>query len=214
AELLAGGARFINVDTRDEFSAEHISGTVNVPMSSLLDATTGWLDDDNIVVTSISESRARSAQAVLARAGFTEARYLVGGHDGWNGLFVGTDAREWTNPARIYHFTTSNVKDLARLFGDVTSKDLAELRTSTEALEAEFAGDVEVEIIDVSTQLNTAANLVERYDVPLVRAEGQNYLLIPSWLLIDREGGVRYYDALPVDIALATIYGWSTAQVR
>jgi rhodanese-related sulfurtransferase len=214
AELVAGGARFINVDTRDEFAAEHINGTVNVPMSALLAETAGWLHDDDIVVTSINESRARSAQAALVREGFTEARYLMDGHDSWNGLFAGTDAREWTNPARIYHFTTSNVGELAQLFGDVRSTDLAELRASTEGLETEFAGHVEVEIVDVSTRLSTAFDLVKRYDVPLVRAEGRDYLLIPSWLLIDREGRVRYYDALPIDIALTTIYGWSTEQVR
>ncbi len=236
AELVADGARFINVDTKSEYDREHIAGTSNVPMRSLNDLMTTWARSDTIVITSSAESRARSAQAILAREGFNNSHYVAGGHDQWQGSFAGTDARVKTNPALIYYFYVSDTDNAPNLFGTVTAADLRTLRKETMGLEDQFPNDIEVVTVDLLTQRAETEALIKEYDLPTVTVSGwwdtvatllrlfhvqpsgltgQNKTLVaPSWLLVDRDGRTLYYDALPLDTTLPTLYSWCLEQER
>ena len=82
AELAAAGATIIDVRNPDEFSGGHISGSINIPLSSLVQNISKFNKDKPIITCCASGMRSASAKSVLITNGFTQV-YNGGG---WYGL--------------------------------------------------------------------------------------------------------------------------------
>lgn len=78
------GAIVIDVRSPDEFHAAHVEGAVNIPLDTL-DARANELRRDAQIVTVCGKGGGRSdrAAALLRSIGFTSARSLCGGTQGW-----------------------------------------------------------------------------------------------------------------------------------
>lgn len=75
--LVEGGARLIDVRTRDEFAAGHIAGAVNIPVQEL-DRRMGELEPKDVPVVVYCRSGNRSGRAtrVLKSAGYARVHDL------------------------------------------------------------------------------------------------------------------------------------------
>ena len=82
AELAAAGATIIDVRNPDEFRGGHISGSINIPLSSLVQNISKFNKDKPIITCCASGMRSASAKSVLITNGFTQV-YNGGG---WYGL--------------------------------------------------------------------------------------------------------------------------------
>ena len=82
AELVAEGAKIIDVRSPDEFKGGHINGAINIPLGSLTQNLSKFKKDKPIITCCASGMRSASAKNVLTANGFTEV-YNGGG---WYGL--------------------------------------------------------------------------------------------------------------------------------
>jgi len=82
AELAAAGATIIDVRNPDEFRGGHIDGSINIPLSSLVQNISKFNKDKPIITCCASGMRSASAKSVLITNGFTQV-YNGGG---WYGL--------------------------------------------------------------------------------------------------------------------------------
>ncbi|HEY5328033.1 MAG TPA: rhodanese-like domain-containing protein [Mucilaginibacter sp.] len=81
-EIIAGGAKIIDVRTPGEFAGGHVSGSVNIPLN-MLTGKLGKLKKDQAIITCCASGmRSRSAKAILQSNGFTQV-YNGGG---WHNL--------------------------------------------------------------------------------------------------------------------------------
>lgn len=83
AELVANGAKLVDVRTPGEFSAGHIKGAVNIPVQVLGQrlAEVGSKDGD-VVVYCRSGARSGQAKRLLNNAGFSKV-HDMGGMSNW-----------------------------------------------------------------------------------------------------------------------------------
>ena len=82
-ELVAKGARLVDVRSPEEFQAGHLSGAINIPVGNL-EARLSELEpkSEPIVVYCRSGLRSAKASRILAAAGFTQIADL-GGMSRW-----------------------------------------------------------------------------------------------------------------------------------
>jgi len=66
--LLAGGAQIVDVRTREEFAAEHATGSINIPLNEL-PARVHELDPARSVVVCCASGMRSSAAARILRSG-------------------------------------------------------------------------------------------------------------------------------------------------
>lgn len=78
-------AHFIDVREPNEFSAGHIKGMENVPLSRFKSAASGLPKDKEIVVICQSGNRSVAASNKLKKAGFGEVTNVRGGMSAWSG---------------------------------------------------------------------------------------------------------------------------------
>lgn len=74
------------VDVREpaEFEAEHVPGSLNLPLSGLASSAPGLARDKRIYLVCRSGARSSEAARLLAKAGFSGLRVLEGGLLNWN----------------------------------------------------------------------------------------------------------------------------------
>ncbi len=216
-DKVAAKALLLCVDTKADYDSEHVTGATSVPAAKIDETSGGWKKDATIVLTSSAEEVARSVASHLARAGFTDVYYLGGGYAEWDGTFEGTDAREATVPSRLYYLYTS-AEDAPVIKGSLTSKQIREysagVADSMKELGTEFDGDVDVEIVDVAKDSGRGVDLVKTYDVEITVFEGAEYVLVPRWILVDRDGKVTHVTAFPMNTATSSVYGWCVEQAE
>jgi phage shock protein E len=82
AELVATGAKIIDVRSPDEYRGGHIDGSINIPLGSLAQNLSKFKKDKPIITCCASGMRSASAKSVLTANGFTQV-YNGGG---WYGL--------------------------------------------------------------------------------------------------------------------------------
>ncbi len=82
AELVAAGAKIIDVRSPDEFRGGHINGAINIPLGNLTQSLSKFKKDKPIIACCASGMRSASAKNVLMANGFTQV-YNGGG---WYGL--------------------------------------------------------------------------------------------------------------------------------
>src|SRR5262249_40157753 len=80
---LPPGAIAVDVRERFEWNAGHIDGARHIPLGELANRLDELPRDAEIVLYCASGSRSSRALDVLRDAGFTRAKHLKGGYDGW-----------------------------------------------------------------------------------------------------------------------------------
>ena len=85
-ELISNGATIIDVREVSEYSSEHITGAINIPLGEI----DGITLDKNTSIIVYCATGVRSKQAVekLAKAGYTSLYNLDGGLINWGGSLV------------------------------------------------------------------------------------------------------------------------------
>lgn len=78
------GARFLDIRTREEFEAVHISGSQLMGQDFLQEIMSRWPKDTMIVIVDHTGPRALDAAAYFSGHGFTNVRALRGGIDAWS----------------------------------------------------------------------------------------------------------------------------------
>jgi len=81
-EIIAGGAKIIDVRTTGEFAGGHVKGSLNVPLNTLSSKLNKFKKDQAIITCCASGMRSQSAKAILQSNGFT--RVYNGGS--WHNL--------------------------------------------------------------------------------------------------------------------------------
>jgi phage shock protein E len=76
--LLKQGAIIVDVRTRGEFAAGHISGSVNIPLQNLQDNLSRIRKDKPVITCCASGARSASAKSILKASGYSEV-YNGGG---------------------------------------------------------------------------------------------------------------------------------------
>ena len=71
-EIIAAGAKIIDVRTPGEFAGGHINGSVNIPLNTLVGTITKFKKDEVIITCCASGMRSRSAKGILQSRGFTK----------------------------------------------------------------------------------------------------------------------------------------------
>jgi len=90
--LQQGKAQFIDIRFKEEFSAWHVGGSINIPLNELPDRL-GEIDKDKIIVTACPhKDRAILGRIFLVINGF-QAKYLVDGLMGMADLLRGDKAK-------------------------------------------------------------------------------------------------------------------------
>lgn len=84
AALLANGAKFLDIRTREEFDAVRISGAQLFSQDLIQDIMSTWPKDTMIVVYDHTGTRSLDAAAYFSGHGFSNVRALRGGIDGWS----------------------------------------------------------------------------------------------------------------------------------
>lgn len=82
------GGLFVDIRTEDEFASGHIHGSKNISLAKIRAGETKPLDkfkDAPIVTVCNYGNSARTAAALLDKAGFTKVSVLQGGLQGWRG---------------------------------------------------------------------------------------------------------------------------------
>lgn len=220
--LIGSGALLVDVSTATSFGREHASGAVSHPLSSLETAYGMW-GGKAVVITADNEARARTAVAFLKRQGVENAKYLLGGNDGWGGTFEGTAARVATNPATIHVFfqgdmaklidATRNGKRGVIYLSNLLPQLQPEMLQQLGALEDEFAGDVTVEFTDISADLDGSLALLDDLGVTSFDVEEADVYAAPLWVLVDRQGKTVDQVILPYKLMLPYLHSWCADQV-
>ena len=82
--LEAGKARFLDIRTREEFEAIHITSSELFSQDLLAVITSEWDRSELLVIVDHQGKRALDAAAYFAGHGFTNVRGLNGGIDAWS----------------------------------------------------------------------------------------------------------------------------------
>jgi len=112
-EIVAGGARLIDVRTAPEYQGSHLSGAENVPIDTVPTASGAWDKNAPIVLYCATGARSLNAFEYLKAQGFTHVYNLTQGIAAWDGQTVtgaesgakGTFAA--TGKPTLYDFSTS-----------------------------------------------------------------------------------------------------------
>lgn len=80
---LDGLKTVIDIRTPKEWMAEHIEGSINIPLSSLMDRLDEIPSDGHVIVHCQSGYRSAIAASVLEKEGRTNVYDLVGGYQAW-----------------------------------------------------------------------------------------------------------------------------------
>jgi rhodanese-related sulfurtransferase len=83
--LVARGARLLDVRSPGEFAMGHIQGAENVPVDTITTASAAWRRDAAIVVYCATGARSYEAAQYLAAHGFTKVYNLKAGIVAWDG---------------------------------------------------------------------------------------------------------------------------------
>jgi rhodanese-related sulfurtransferase len=83
-DVLARGARVVDVREPDEFVAGHIAGAELVPLGGIERAAKTWNREQEIVVVCRSGGRSGRAAKILTDLGFTRILNMAGGMLAWN----------------------------------------------------------------------------------------------------------------------------------
>lgn len=84
-DLVANGARLVDVRSSGEFALGHIPGAVNVPVDTITTASASWRRDAAVVVYCATGARSYEAARYLAAHGFTKVYNLKAGIVAWDG---------------------------------------------------------------------------------------------------------------------------------
>jgi rhodanese-related sulfurtransferase len=87
-DLVAQGARLVDVRTAAEFAAGHIQGAENVPVEDVPTAAAGWDKAAPIVVYCATGARSLNAAEYLKAQGYTHVYNLAAGVAAWDGELV------------------------------------------------------------------------------------------------------------------------------
>lgn len=71
-EIIAGGAKIIDVRTPGEFAGGHVKGSVNIPLNVLPQKLASLKKDQVIITCCASGMRSRSAKSILQSNGFAQ----------------------------------------------------------------------------------------------------------------------------------------------
>lgn len=82
-DLVRGGARFLDVRTRDEYRAGHAEGAENVVLGELPDRLDDLDPDKPVVCICRSGRRSTDAGRILARHGLRAVHNVAGGSIAW-----------------------------------------------------------------------------------------------------------------------------------
>ena len=83
ARLRDQGALFLDVRSRDEWSASHVPGSTLIPLDELEQHMNEIPRDRQVVVVCATGIRSRAGRDLLARAGFTNVVDMAGGLLEW-----------------------------------------------------------------------------------------------------------------------------------
>ena len=81
AALIEAGAQIIDVRSRDEYNADHLEGSVNIPLQNLPGQLNKINKEKPVIVCCASGMRSSSAKTVLQAKGYT-----VYNGGGWTSL--------------------------------------------------------------------------------------------------------------------------------
>lgn len=70
-ELIAQGAKIIDVRTPGEFAGGHVKGAINIPLNAIESSLGKFKKDQAIITCCASGMRSRSAKAMMQSNGFT-----------------------------------------------------------------------------------------------------------------------------------------------
>jgi rhodanese-related sulfurtransferase len=84
AALQGGGAKVVDVRTREEFEAARIEGSLLLSQELMQEILAGWDREALTVFVDHAGARSMDAAAYFAGHGFTQARALRGGIDAWS----------------------------------------------------------------------------------------------------------------------------------
>ena len=84
AKLRNGGARIVDIRTREEFEAARIEGAVLFTQELMQEMLAGWDRGGMVVFVDHRGERSMDAAAYFAGHGFSDARALRGGIDAWS----------------------------------------------------------------------------------------------------------------------------------
>lgn len=113
-DLVAQGARLIDVRTPAEFGSGHIEGAENVPVDALTSAAATWDKAAPIVVYCATGARSLNAFGYLKQQGFSHVYNLKSGIAAWDGESVTGQAKSAggslpaTGKPTMYDFATSS----------------------------------------------------------------------------------------------------------
>ncbi|MDD5198968.1 MAG: rhodanese-like domain-containing protein [Terrimicrobiaceae bacterium] len=79
-----GGARLLDIRTREEFDAVHLPQSQHFTQDLLQAIMAGWPKDDLLILIDHQGARSLDAAAYFAGHGFTNVRGLRGGIDAWS----------------------------------------------------------------------------------------------------------------------------------
>ncbi|HEY8782100.1 MAG TPA: rhodanese-like domain-containing protein [Mucilaginibacter sp.] len=71
-EIVARGAKIIDVRTTGEFAGGHVKGSVNIPLNTLSSRLSKLKKDQAFIICCASGMRSMSAKAILQSNGFTQ----------------------------------------------------------------------------------------------------------------------------------------------
>ena len=81
-DLVAKGAKIVDVRTRGEYAAGHVSGSINIPLNELSSGVKKFKKETVIITCCASGMRSASAKSSLKAMGFAE----VHNGGGWMSL--------------------------------------------------------------------------------------------------------------------------------
>lgn len=112
-DVVAQGARLVDVRTAAEFAGSHIEGAENVPIDTVPTAAGGWDKTAAVALYCATGARSLNAYQYLKAQGFTHVYNLTDGIAAWDGKTVagaasGTAAAfPATGKPALYDFATS-----------------------------------------------------------------------------------------------------------
>jgi phage shock protein E len=112
-DVVAKGARLVDVRTAAEFTGGHIEGAENVPIDTVPTASGSWDKTAAVAVYCATGARSLNAFEYLKAQGFTHVYNLTNGIAAWDGKTVagaasgGSAAFPATGKPTLYDFATS-----------------------------------------------------------------------------------------------------------
>ncbi len=113
AEVLAAGARVIDVRTPGEFEMSHLAGAENVPTNLLATQAQDWDRSEPLVVYCTTGARSSQSISLLADMGFESIYHFTAGLVAWDGALEGgfevaemPAAEKPTDSPVVYEFFT------------------------------------------------------------------------------------------------------------